>query len=343
MKIAPFKIDEFIKNIDQNPDISAVLIYGPEAGLATIRFREIAHKISPDINDPFLVSNISIKQIEENKNLLFDEFFSISMIPGRKLIKIDAANNKITANLKSLFESEAKSDNFLLINAGDLDKSSSLRNFAEKHPKIATIACYEDNLATISKVIRDKFVENNIKMENDVMPFITNKLGKNRLVILNEIDKIITYLDGEKLLTLKIAEDLLSDISESNILEFVNNFVALNLQKSMFILDQIYYQKTSPIVIIRYLQNYFLKLLKSVSNIQNGSNVESQIKEQRIFFKDAAFFKQHCQIWQIKSIEDLLQKLQELEVKCKRDYDNIQNLFNAFINFTYLLKKSGKI
>lgn len=344
MKIAPFKIDEFIRNIERNKDISAAVIFGPESGLISIRAKEIANKIVADKSDPFAISDISVQQIEENGNILFDEFFSMSMFgPARKLIKISPANNKIAKNLKSLMEFESKSDNFILLIAGELDTSSSLRKLAEKNPKIAAIACYEDNIATISKIIREKFSEHNIKIEHGIIEYINSKFGKNRLVILNEIDKIITYLDGKKELSLDIVQQLFSDISEISINEFVNYFAALNLQKSILTLDQIYYQKISPIVVIRYLQNYFFKLYKISAAIKAGSNLEAEMKSHRIFFKEQDFCRNHNKIWQIKSIEKILIKLQEIDLKCKKDYDNCQDIFNSFVNMTYLMKKSGKI
>ena len=344
MKISPFKIDEFIRNIENNQEISAAVIFGPESGLISIRAKEIANKIVSDKSDPFAISDISVQQIEENGNILFDEFFSISMFgPARKLIKISPANNKITKNLKSLMEVDSKSDNFILLIAGDLDSSSSLRKLAEKNSKIAAIACYEDNIATISKIIREKFSKHNIKIEAGIIEYINSKFGKNRLIILNEIEKIITYLDGKKELSLDIVQQLFSDISEISINEFVNYFAALNLQKSIFILDQIYYQKISPIVVIRYLQNYFFKLYKISAAIKAGSNLEVEMKSHRIFFKEQDFCRNHNKIWQIESIEKILIKLQEIDLKCKKDYDNCQNIFNSFVNMTYLMKKSGKI
>jgi DNA polymerase III delta subunit len=344
MKISPYKIDEFIKNIDQNKNISSILIFGSESGLVSIRSKEITKKIIQDNSDPFAINNISSKQIEENGNILFDEFFSTSIFgTNKKLIKINPATNKITKNLKAVLEVESTSDNFILLIANELDTSSSLRKFAEKSPKIAVIACYEDNIATISRIIREKFLENKINIESGVIEYINSKFGKNRLIILNEIEKIISYLDGQKNLTLKITQNLLSDISEVSINEFVNYFVALNLQKSITILDQIYYQKISPIVIIRYLQNYFFKLYKISAAITAGSNLETEMKIQRIFFKEQDFCRQHHQIWQIPSIEKMITKLQEVEIKCKKDYENCQNIFNSFVNMTYLMKKSGKI
>jgi DNA polymerase III delta subunit len=88
MKISPYKIDEFIKNIDQNKNISSILIFGSESGLVSIRSKEITKKIIQDNSDPFAINNISSKQIEENGNILFDEFFSTSIFgTNKKLIK----------------------------------------------------------------------------------------------------------------------------------------------------------------------------------------------------------------------------------------------------------------
>mgnify|MGYP001205425638 FL=1 len=342
MKIAPFKTDEFIKNIGQNKDICGVLIFGPESGLTSIRSKEITTKIVPNLSDPLLIREFSVKQVEENGNNLFDEFFSISMFGGKKLIKVNQANNKITKNIKALFEVESKSDNFILIIAGELDSSSSLRKFSEKSPKIATITCYEDNIVTISNIVRSEFAKYSIKIESGVVEYINSKFSKNRLIILNEIHKIITYLGDKKNLTLKTAQNLLSDISEVSINEFVNYFAVLDLQKSISILDQIYYQKINPIVIIRYLQNYFFKLYKIAANIEGGSNIEAEIKTQRIFFKEQDFCRKHNKIWKIKSIEKMLMRLQEVEIKCKKNHENCQNIFNSFVNMAYLTKKSGK-
>ena len=51
MKIQSYKVDDYIKNIE-NSGIYAVLLYGPDAGLVSVRFNEIAKKILEISNNP---------------------------------------------------------------------------------------------------------------------------------------------------------------------------------------------------------------------------------------------------------------------------------------------------
>lgn len=119
MKIAPYQIDAFIKSISQNNNLWGALIYGPESGLVSIRFSQIAKSIVSDLSDPFLVSNISKEQFSFDPAIMADEFFSIPMLGGRKLIMLEGAGNDLTSQLKIIFDESKKpvGENFILISA----------------------------------------------------------------------------------------------------------------------------------------------------------------------------------------------------------------------------------
>lgn len=84
MKIPPFQIENYIQKIAAEK-IAGCLLFGPEAALVNYRFNLIAKKIAPDLSDPFLVTNISKEKLVEDKAILGDEFFSYSMLGGRKI------------------------------------------------------------------------------------------------------------------------------------------------------------------------------------------------------------------------------------------------------------------
>ena len=385
MQIKPYQAEAFINSVAQNKEIFAALIYGPESGLVSIRAKKIATSIVTDLADPFLVVGLNEKQLDEDKGLLSDEFAAISMLGGRKLIMVDGGN-KMTESLKMIFEAPKKlkktdqdtfrivGDNFILISAGDLDKSSSLRKFAEASPHIATIACYEDDAATISAIIRQKFKEQNFTFENntnnndasapravenqrfstfqhspkdecwnEVIEILLNKFGKNRQIILNEIDKLILFMGQEKHLTSEILQANIADIAEISAFQLVEEFANRDAKKSIFFLEKLFAEKTSAITIIRFLTNYFgkLSLVKSkIADGQNGnSNLDLEMKIQNIFFKQQPAFKRHLNIWNQKSIDTLFIKLQELEIKCKNSNFDSELLLSSFINFA-LMKKS---
>ncbi len=341
MKIAPYKIDSFINSLPQNKEIFGALIYGPESGIVSINSDKIAKSIVKNLSDPFLVSNIEQKRLEEDGALLSDEFVSMSMMGGRKLIRINNVNNKITNNLKAIFDNKKDSKkpigtNFILISANELDNSSSLRKFAENNPYFAAIACYEDNEAAIKNIIRNKLREYNLKPENGVIELIIDKFGKNRLIILNEIDKLALYMDQNQDLTIDIVQKVIADISQISINEFINAFYNIDLKKSNFFLKKLINEKTNSITILRFLANYLFKLYVVKNNLEKGSNLESEIRLQRIFFKQEASFKRHLNLWNLSALKLLLKKLEDLEINCKDSNNNPEILLLSFNNFSFL-------
>lgn len=346
MQIKPFEAEKFINNIAQNKNIFCAVLYGPELGLISIRAKKIAQAIVTDLSDPFLVANLNEKQIEEDKGLLADEFTSISMLGGRKLIKIDGGN-KITDSLKIIFESPKKQgnfkligENFILISAGDLDKSSSLRKFADANPFVASIACYEDDSATIAGIIRGKFKEHDLTFDNEIIELLLNKFGKNRQIILNEIEKLAVFMGQERHITAEILQSSVADIAEVSAFNLVSAFANRDLKKATVFLEKLFTEKTSPIVIIRFLSSYFSKLMLVKSNIENGSNLDLEMKIQNIFFKQQNEFRKHLSSWSRVDIENLLIKLQEVEVKCKSSNFDGEAMLAMFINFAIIKKPS---
>jgi DNA polymerase-3 subunit delta len=345
MQIKPYQAEAFINNIANNNEIFCCLVYGVESGLVSIRSKKIATKIAPDLSDPFLVVNLNEKQLDEDKGRLADEFAAISMLGGRKVIIVDGGN-KITESLKIIFEPAKNQkdfkivgDNFIVILAGDLDKSSSLRKFAEGSSYIAAIACYEDDAATIATIIRQKFKEQNFTFDNDAVEILLDKFGKNRQIILNEIDKLILFMGEKRHITAGILQENIADVTDISAFQFVEEFANRDVRKSIFCLEKIFAEKTSPITIIRFLTNYFGKLSLVQDNIKNGSSLDLEMKIQNIFFKQQPAFKKHLNIWNQKAIANLLVKLQDLEIKCKNSNSDSELLLSAFVGFV-LMKKN---
>jgi DNA polymerase-3 subunit delta len=349
MQIKPYQAEAFINTIANNKEIFAALVYGPESGLVSIRSKKIATSIVADLSDGFLVVNLNEKQLDEDKGLLADEFAAISMLGGRKLIMVDGGN-KMTESLKIIFEAPKRKDqkqnnfriigdNFIVITAGDLDKSSSLRKFAEASPYIATIACYEDDAATISTIIRGKFKEQNFTFDNEVIEMLLNKFGKNRQIILNEIDKLALFMGHKRHISAEILQDTIADIAEISAFQLVEEFANRDAKKAIFFLEKLFAEKTSAITVIRFLTGYFSKLGLVKNNVENGSNLDLEMKIQNIFFKQQPSFRKHLNIWSAKAINNILIKLQELEIKCKNSNFDSEILLSAFINFALLQKK----
>ena len=253
MKIQAYKVQNYIKNI-ANEKIAGCLLYGPEESVINYRFNFIAKKITPDLSDPFLVSNISKERLKEDKSILADEFFSMSMMGGRKLIMIKETDNTVADCLKTIFEDEdfhEKSNNFMIIQGSDLNTSNPLRKIAEASKHFIAIPCYEDDERTIISFIEALLKNKKITFSRDVVSSLMEKFGKNRQVIMSEIEKISTYLGDEKDLTIEIVEKLVKLESEISADEFVKFFASKDYENSIKSCEKLFRDNFEPIALIR--------------------------------------------------------------------------------------------
>jgi len=320
MKISPSQIESYINRIAQEK-IAGCLLFGPEAALVNYRFNLIAKKIAPDLADPFLVANISKEKLSEDKAVLGDEFFSYSMLGGRKLILIRDSDVAAGAALKMLFSDQdyaKKSDNFILIQAGDLDKSSALRKICEENSYFAAIACYEDDERVIKKFIADELAKNQVKFNFEVTNFLFEKFGKNRQIILSELQKILIFLGDEKNLNIELIEKLTASEAEISANEFVDNFVTQKFDLALLSAEKLFREGFEAVTLLRFLTNYLQKIYQARVEIDvNGVGFDEAIRNQRLFFKAEAIFrvalKNLSKDFLLKNLADL----QKLEIKIK--------------------------
>lgn len=334
MKLQAYKVQNYIKDIDKEP-IAGCLLYGPEESVISYRFNFIAKKIVSDLSDPFLVSNISKERLKEDKSILADEFYSMSMLGGRKLIIVKDADNCVAQSLKAIFEDgdyHKKSNNFLLIQGGDFNPSNSLRKISETNPNFVAIPCYQDDEKTIKNFISALLKNKNIKFGNDVIELLLEKFGKNRQVIISEVEKIITYLGDKKELEVSDLDDLVKSQDEISTDQFISSFANQNKSMAINLCEKLFINNNEPIMLIRYLVNYFLKLQSAKILIEReDESVEEAVKKQRLFFKVENEFKAQLNKFSLNKINMILNELSKLELKIKQGGVNAKIAFLGFV------------
>lgn len=344
MKIPPFQIENFIQKISSEK-IAGCLLFGPESALVNYRFNIVAKKLAPDLTDPFLVTNFSKEKLSEDKAILSDEFFSYSMLGGRKLIMIRDSDVAAAGALKILFADQEyanKSDNFILIQGGDLDKSSSLRKICEDNPCFASIACYEDDDRVIKQFIADQLRKGAVKFNVDVTNTIFEKFGKNRQIILSELDKIFTYLGDEKDLSVELIEKLTASEADISTDKFINNFVTQKFDLALINCEKLFREGFEPIMLARFLSNYLQKLYRARMEIDYaGSSFDEAVKNQRLFFKIEGTFRMALKGLSREFLLKNLSDLQNLEIKMKSGSMPPKLLFTSFVQ-SFITQKISK-
>ncbi len=334
MKIANAQIESYIQKIAETK-VAGCLVYGPEASLVSYRSNIIAKKICPDLADPFLVVHVGKERLAENKSILAEEFFSFSMLGGRKIIIVKNCDNSAASALKEIFsdsEYAKKRDNFILIEAGDLDKASALRKVCEDNYAFAAIACYEDDERFIKSFIADELRRNELNFNREIVDLIYEKIGKNRQIIHSEINKIKTFLGLEKNLNQDSLLELIELQSEISANEFVMNFAAHKFSIALIQAERLLNEGFEAITLIRFLANYLQKIYQAKVDIEvSGLDFDEAVKLQKLFFKTEIEFRRHLKLFSIQVLKKILINLAEIEIKIKNSNTKPRLLFTGFI------------
>ncbi len=341
MKISSYQVENYIKKI-ADEKISGCLLYGPEPTITRFRFEVIAKKIVNDLADPFLVSQLSSEKIKEDKAILTDEFYSIAMLGGRRLIMIKDCDAHTVQALKILLSDPQygrKSDNFILIQGGDMDKSSALRKLVEESQFLMAIPCYEEDATSLRKSISELFVENDIIVEGEIINLMVKNFGKDRNLIVNEVSKIKNYLGDEKKLSLEIFKKITSSNQDENLQDFAVQFASKNYEWCFLRAEKAFEGGNESILLVRNLINYFSKLYNAKVSIENsGKSIEEAVKSAQIFYKIEADFRRNLQSLSLKFIAKSLQSFEKLEINLKKGNISARLVFLSYIR-GYLIKK----
>src|SRR6185437_13779323 len=132
-------------------DLRIALVYGPDAGLVQERAEKLLKSVVPDLTDPFNVSDLSEAVLLNDPARLADEAAAISMMGGRRVVRVRGASNDL-ADLFESFLDDPPGDALVVVEAGDLNKGTGLRKLFEADKAAAAIACYADTVRNLEEV-----------------------------------------------------------------------------------------------------------------------------------------------------------------------------------------------
>ena len=319
MKIAPKLIDGFIKK--PAPAALAILLYGPDEGLVRERLDALTRNIVSDIRDPFNVAELSGGQLSGTPARLMDEVLSISMLGGRRVVRVTGATDEMTPLVKNALNALRPGDSLLLLGAGELSPRSSLRALFENAENGAAIPCYVEDERDIGRVIGDSLRAAGSTIPPEAIAYMANNVVGDRAVARSEVEKLITYMGGGK-----------KTISLDDVIACVGNSAALSLDdlakhvaSGQFaaaerILGHVLAEGIPPVSVLRNLQNYFLRLHLAKSRVQQGESTEEAVKKLRpaLFFKIRPAFEFQMTVWSLPQMEQAVMLLAGAEAKCKQ-------------------------
>lgn len=333
MKLTFRQIDGFLKAPD--PKAKAVLVYGPDEGLARERIALLGKTVVKDLGDPFNVTELNGDQIAENPSVLNDEVFALSMMGGRRLIRLHNTDDKLVPHLKAVLEDADKIDHLILIQGGDLGPRSALRKLCESSKNAAALPCYVEDERDLTRFLQDFFKEEGYQISRDALQAAASVLKGDRALVRKEAEKICLY-KGEDYsqITLDDIQACLGQINAET-LDILTQYMASGRAEALEeSLNFLFREGNSPVYILRSAQNYFRRLYITQARLETMGMEEALKKlEPPLFFKLKPGFQAHLRQWPMPRVKNALSHLYQAEKQLKSGQLNPELICNrAFLS-----------
>jgi DNA polymerase-3 subunit delta len=195
-----------------DPRIGVYLFYGPDMGLINERARAVAERSVEDPSDPFQLIRIDGDDIAADLGRLADEAGTIGLFGAKRAIWVKSTSRNIAPAVDAVLKSELK-DTVIVIEGGDLQKSSPLRTLCERSQKALALPCYADTGRDLGAVVDDTLKASGFSISRDARTALIASLGGDRLATRGELAKLMLYAHGKREITLEDVDAIMSDVS----------------------------------------------------------------------------------------------------------------------------------
>ncbi len=302
------------------------LFYGNNKGLIEETVEKI---IKPLKNNVFKYDE---SEIIKDKESFEEKIANKSFFENERLIIINRSTDKISKIIEEIIEKNLD-DIVITLISDTLEKKSKLRNLFEKNKDTICVPFYEDNIQSLNLIASNFLREKKISLSQQNINLIIERCRGDRINLHNELQKIQNYSLSKK--TIETKDILkLTNLSENfDIGELVDNALAKNQKKTLYILNENNFASEESILILRIFINKLKRLLKISSEIKIKNNIDNAIASYKppVFWKDKDLLKKQIQLWSYDKIQELFIEVNNIELLVKKNPDNSTNLVTDFI------------
>lgn len=320
-------VDAFVAKRD--PKIAAILVYGPDLGLVRERADMIARQVCPDFKDPFNYLELADSDFKSDPSRLSDEIAALSLMGGERIVRIRTNGESAAAASKLVVDGleggYLKPNGVVLVEAGDLAKSSSIRKLFETSRAAVALPCYSDAPADVRAIAAEAAGAENLRFDSEALDLLILLLGEDRGVSRAEIEKLVLFKgpkevrDGPATITLDDVRAVLVD-TVSDVAGEAAGAAADGAQERLArALHRSSGAGSSPVGTVRALQREFSRLRTARALMADGASAETAMSKLRppVFFMEKRAFEARLSRWPLAKLDKALDLLIEAELAAK--------------------------
>ena len=146
MKLPAGRIQAFLRDPGE---CRVVLLFGDDAGMIRDRAEALVRAVAGSLDDPFLVTELPREEIRR----LPDEAAGLSLIGGRRVVRVRDVTDAATEPVQALLKSQAPA--LVVLEGPAIASRSKLRTALEAAADGVAIGCYPEEGRALEETIRE--------------------------------------------------------------------------------------------------------------------------------------------------------------------------------------------
>lgn len=286
----------FLKAPD--PKLSAFLFFGSDAGLVAERAHALAKLVAARETPEGEILRFDDADLDSDPDRLAIELETLPMFGGRKVIRATTGRRLNTNLLKPLVQGGRLAAT-LIVEGGNLKPDDALRALFEKSEHAAAIACYADEAADLETLVREVLKTHGLAIAADAREALVGRLGADRALSRNEIEKLALYASGKTEIEVGDVEAVVGDAAEMTLDCIPAATAAGDGARAVIECDRWVASGESPQAVIVALQRHFQRLHRVRAAIDGGRTLDDALKALRppLHFKQKQAFAVQCRTW----------------------------------------------
>jgi DNA polymerase III subunit delta len=301
-------VARFLKLPD--PSCRAVLVYGPDAGLVAARASALAETFARKGRGHTEIIRLDDRDLAEDPARIEVELRVKPMFADRSVVRVTAGQRLDAAALKATLAEP--SENFLIVEAGNLRPDSGLRKVFEKDKTAVALPCYSDERA-LAGMIDDELAEAGLSIDSDARTYLMTRLGADQALSRSEVAKLALYAAGGKTISADDVEAIVGDAAETALENFVYAASGGDPAIALRELQRLAAAGTDNAAALAALGRHFTQLHRVAAAQSAGGSFEDAVRSlrPRPHFKREPQFLAHCKRWGATRLAQALPLIQD--------------------------------
>lgn len=315
MKLRPAEAQRWLAKPD--PAIVVALFFGPDTGAVRDGADRLTKSVAADADDPFAIATPAVDTLTKDPALLVDEAAALSLMGGRRVVRVRGAVDGLASSLQTVLDSPA-SQNLIVLEAGDLPPKSRLRQTCEGSDRAVAVACYPPEGQSLSRLIGTELAAFGLTATPEAARFLAESLIGDSGQVRAELDKLATYVGDAGTVDLDAAMACVGDRTRQSLTDLAFAVADGDAAGADRMLDKVLAEGVDAVPVLRTAANHLRTLHVGKAGLAAGTSADQIARRNRVFFKLQPAFERQLKTLHTGAIVAALGYLTDAEAACKR-------------------------